>query len=216
MLAGRRCSPTSTRTPNSSVRRTNSTRCLLYLLCSRHSCCSRYSRYSLYSRYARYSLYSLYSLHLPGTTHELDKLPAVFFHYDISPIMAKVSVVTVVTAVTVVFQYELSPIMAKVSLVTVVSTHPPRWSTTMVPPAVRRHESSLARGRLFLTCLHPLAHQVTCSPPHPPSGDRGASLPLDLPHRAVRHRGRRLHRRGHARLLPLPPRQAQRQPVSSP
>ena len=150
------------------------------------------------------------------TTHELDKLPAVFFHYDISPIMAKVSVVTVVTAVTVVFQYELSPIMAKVSLVTVVSTHPPRWSTTMVPPAVRRHESSLARGRLFLTCLHPLAHQVTCSPPHPPSGDRGASLPLDLPHRAVRHRGRRLHRRGHARLLPLPPRQAQRQPVSSP
>ena len=192
MLAGRRCSPTSTRTPNSSVRRTNSTRCLLYLLCSRHSCCSRYSRYSLYSRYARYSLYSLYSLHLPGTTHELDKLPAVFFHYDISPIMAKVS------------------------LVTVVSTHPPRWSTTMVPPAVRRHESSLARGRLFLTCLHPLAHQVTCSPPPPPSGDRGASLPLDLPHRAVRHRGRRLHRRGHARLLPLPPRQAQRQPVSSP
>lgn len=25
------------------------------------------------------------------TTHELDKLPAVFFHYEISPIMAKVS-----------------------------------------------------------------------------------------------------------------------------
>ena len=25
------------------------------------------------------------------TTHELDKLPAVFFHYDISPIMAKVT-----------------------------------------------------------------------------------------------------------------------------
>ena len=25
------------------------------------------------------------------TTHELDKLPAVFFHYELSPIMAKVS-----------------------------------------------------------------------------------------------------------------------------
>ena len=25
------------------------------------------------------------------TTHELDKLPAVFFHYELSPIMAKVT-----------------------------------------------------------------------------------------------------------------------------